>query len=203
MGRLGPSEAEKAQVPTSFRHQRGINEFSASRRPLGPSWATLGRLGCISGRRGCILGPSWALLGPSWPSWRRLGGILDGVGFFGGLCGLSGGRRAGPKPQGEFNISKNRLTFGTPVTPVINQQGAADRRRLQRITAAPCPFGCATVVKHCGQSSAKVLDHVLPRPLWKTFGEMWEGSEDKRAEKGGRRRRRRMRRPLGSLLGHS
>ena len=35
--------------------------------------------------------------------------------------------------------------FGTPDHPGLKPQGAADRQRLRRITAAPCLFGQAVV----------------------------------------------------------
>ena len=87
----------------------------------------------------------------------------------------------------------------TPCTPAINRQGAADRRRLRRITAAPCPFGSAYVAERCGQSSATLSDHVFPESVWKAFGEHVGGERGSGGEGGTRKKRRR---PLGSLLGH-
>ena len=73
---LSRRNAEKRQMPKSFKNRRAINDFSffgpswrTSWKPLGPSWrplggllghleAILGRLGCILGRLGGILGPS-------------------------------------------------------------------------------------------------------------------------------------------------
>ena len=74
------------------------------------------------------------------------------------------------------------------------------RRRLRRITAAPCPFGSAYVAERCGQSSATLSDHVFPESVWKAFGEHVGGERGSGGEGGTRKKRRR---PLGSLLGHS
>ena len=56
------------------------------------------------------------------------------------------------------------------------------RRRLRRITAAPCPFGSAYVAERCGQRPAKLSGHVFPESVWKTFGEH-VGEEEEQEEK--------------------
>ena len=53
----------------------------------------------------------------------------------------------------------------------LEPQGAADRLRLRRITAAPCPFGSAYVAERCGQRPAKLSGHVFPESVRKAFGE--------------------------------
>ena len=71
----------------------------------------------------------------------------------------------------------------------MNRQGAADRRRLRRITAAPCPFGSAYVAERCGQRNAKPSGHVFPEQVRKAFGEHvgedGEGEEREEEETGG------------------
>ena len=37
----------------------------------------------------------------------------------------------------------------------------------------PALLDVPITAKRCGQTSAKVLDHVFPQPLWTPFGEMW------------------------------
>ena len=69
---------------------------------------------------------------------------------------------------------------------MINQQGAADRRRLRRVTAAPCLLAYAYVAELWAQSLVKLSDHVFPEPLGEPFGEhVWEEEENEEKEKKG------------------
>ena len=94
-----------------------------------------------------------------------------------------------PKPKG----------FSTPGTPVMNQQGAADRRRLRRITAAPCLFGNADVAESWARAWPSYRTMSSPSRFGKPSGNMWGRMNTKRK----RKRKSRRRRLLGSLLGHS
>ena len=103
--------------------------------------------------------------------------------------GSSLGKKPKPKPKG----------FSTPGTPVMNQQGAADRRRLRRITAAPCLFGNADVAESWARAWPSYRTMSSPSRFGKPSGNMWGRMNTKRKRK---RKSRRMR-LLGSLLGHS
>ena len=57
------------------------------------------------------------------------------------------------------------------------------RRRLRRVTAAPCLFAYAYVAKSWAQSLVKLSDHVFPEPLGEPFGEsLWEEEENEENE---------------------
>ena len=60
------------------------------------------------------------------------------------------------------------------------------RRRLRRITAAPCLLAYAYVAELWAQSLVKLSDHVFPEPLRTPFGEhAWEKEEnEENVEKG-------------------
>ena len=112
--------------------------WRTSWRPLGPSWRLLGRTWRYLGPSWAVweaildhLGRSWR---PSWtileailgqrghlgghlePSWRKIWELGDGMGVLRVLwgrvipkiAGLPGGRRDGPKRQGEFFWKKNQ-----------------------------------------------------------------------------------------------
>ena len=101
--------------------------------------------------------------------------------------GSSFGKEPKPKPRGS----------STPGTPVMNQQGAADRRRLRRITAAPCPFGSAYVADSWARAWPRCRTMSSPSRFGKRSGNTWGRMNMKR------KRKSRRRRLLGSLLGHS
>ena len=142
--------------------------------PLGSSWAVLETSWANLEVSWALLGRLGGHVGTSWANLRTILAVLGTIlshleavwsrknlgdhfwAILGGLSGWPAGRAEAPggvllekepkpKPKG----------FSTPGTPVMNQQGAADRRRLRRITAAPCPFGSAYVAERCGQSSPK------------------------------------------------
>ena len=59
----------------------------------------------------------------------------------------------------------------------------ADRRRLRRITAAPCLLAYAYVAELWAQSLVKLSDHVFPELLGEPFGEhVWEEEENEENE---------------------
>ena len=60
------------------------------------------------------------------------------------------------------------------------------RRRLRRITAAPCLFWKRLCGRKLGQSLPKLSDDVFPETLWKAFGEHMgeEEEEEEDQEKG-------------------
>ena len=137
------------------------------------------------------------------PSWAGNWGIeVLGI-LHGTLAGRaeahwesSFGKEPKPKPRG----------FSTPGTPVMNQQGAADRRRLRRITAAPCLFGSADVAESWVRAWPIYRTMCSPSRLGKPSGNAW------RRKRRMRRRRRKeeeeeeeeeeQEEPFGSLLGH-
>ena len=67
----------------------------------------------------------------------------------------------------------NPKKFSTPGTPAMNRQGAADRRRLRRITAAPCPFGSASVADSWARAWPSYLASCSPSRFGKTSGNAW------------------------------
>ena len=149
-----------------------------------PSWAILAVLEAILGHLGAVLGRQLgnsALYG--WPAGRAEA-----------HWGSSFGKEPKPKP----------VKSNTPGTPVMNQQGAADRRRLRRITAAPCLFGNADVAESWARAWPSYRTMSSPSRFGKPSGNMWGRMNTKRKRKRTRKsRRRRRRRLLGSVLGHS
>ena len=67
----------------------------------------------------------------------------------------------------------NPKKSSTPGTPAMNRQGAADRRRLRRITAAPCPFGSASVADSWARAWPSYLASCSPSRFGKTSGNAW------------------------------
>ena len=62
------------------------------------------------------------------------------------------------------------------------------------------PFGSSYVAERCGQSLAKLSDHVFPESVWKAFGEhVREDREEEESKAKGEGRKRH----FGSLLGRS
>ena len=163
-----------------------VSEASWERwRPLGPSWSHLGRLGghlgSLGGELGGHLGPTW----PSWrPSWSRLGQEIGELRSFAVVSGPSGwpagraeahwgvllGKEPKPKPK----------KSSTPGTPVINQQGAADRRRLRRVTAAPCLFGNAYVAESWARAWPSYRTMCSPNRFGKPSGNTWRRTGKRR-----------------------
>ena len=169
---------------------------------LRPAWAVFGSLEAILavletsssrlgshlghlGRLGGVLEASWR---PSWPSWIGKGidqGIFEiDPGILGhwptDFPGISGGRRDGPKTTRSFKRTKNHLTSYTPCTPVINQQGAADRRRLRRVTAAPCLFGNAYVAESWAKAWPSYRTMCSPNRFGKPSGTTWRRTGKRR-----------------------
>ena len=115
-------------------------------RSWRPSWTILEAILGQRGHLGGHLEPSWRIfwelgdvLGVLWVVWGREIGELrswavleDPSGWPAGRAEAPGGVLLGKEPKPKAKGSS------TPGTPVMNQQGAADRRRLRRITAAPC-----------------------------------------------------------------
>ena len=129
------------------------------------------------------LGATKALTDAFWDPFR----VAGGTGRSG--RGSSFGKDPKPTPRGS----------STPGTPVMNQQGAADRRRLRRITAAPCLFGNADVAESWARAWPSYRTMSSPSRFGKPSGNMWGRMNTKRK----RKRKSRRRRLLGSLLGHS
>ena len=138
-----------------------------------------------------------AVLEASWrPSWSVLGRKLGNGSPFGWPAGRA------EAPGGvllEKNQHPNRKKSSAPGTPAMNQQGAADRRRLRRITAAPCLFGNADVAESWARAWPSYRTMSSPSRFGKPSGNMWGRMNTKRK----RKRKSRRRRLLGSLLGHS
>ena len=132
------------------------------------------------------------------PSWAGNWGIER----FEVLYGWPAGRAEAP---GGVLLEKepkpNPKKFSTPGTPAMNRQGAADRRRLRRITAAPCPFGSAYVADSWARAWPRCRTMSSPSRFGKRSGNTWGRMNMKRKRK--RKRKSRRRRLLGSLLGHS
>ena len=61
----------------------------------------------------------------------------------------------------------------------LEPQGAADRLRLRRITAAPCPFGSASVADSWARAWPSYLASCSPSRFGKTSGNAW-GSKKRR-----------------------
>ena len=79
-----------------------LGALEASWAVLEASWNNLSRLGGHLGNLGGHLGRLGGHLGPSW---SHLGGFFPEVSS---LAILTGGRRVGPKPTGEFFWKKNQ-----------------------------------------------------------------------------------------------
>ena len=105
----------------------------------------------------------------------RLGGLFGHVEV---LCGSFRVASAlGRSPRGgSVGKEPKPKTVGssTPGTPVINQQGAADRRRLRRITAAPCLFGSAYVAERWARACPNYRTMCSPSRCGKPSGNTWE-----------------------------
>ena len=112
------------------------------------------------------------------------------AGRAGGHWGSSFGKEPKPKPRGS----------STPGTPVMNQQGAADRRRLRRITAAPCLFGNADVAESWARAWPSYRTMSSPSRFGKLSGNTWGRMNMNRKRK--RKRKSRRMRVVRSLLGH-
>ena len=130
--------------------------LEASWGPLGPSWDVLVASWSDLEASRTLLGRLGGHLGPSWANFQAILAVLEailepsgaGKTFATTSCApfrVAGG--TGRSPRGNsFRKEPKPKSEGssTPGTPVMNQQGAADRRRLRRITAAPCLFGRAS-----------------------------------------------------------
>ena len=104
--------------------------------------------------------------------------------------GSSFGKEPKPKTRGP----------STPGTPVMNQHGAADRRRLRRITAAPCLFGNADVAESWARAWPSYRTMSSPSRFGKLSGNTWGRMNMNRKRKMMRKSRRM--RVVRSLLGH-
>ena len=144
------------------------------------------RLGSHLGRLGGVLEASWS---PSWPSWIGKGIDLGIFGIDPGSCfrTLSSFPRPSGWPAGRAEdhqeLLKNQklhLTSNTPCTPVINQQGAADRRRLRRVTAAPCLFGNAYVAESWARAWPSYRTMCSPNRFGKPSGNTWRRTGKRR-----------------------
>ena len=159
---------------------------------LKPAWAVLGSLEAPWMHVGTILAVLVA-------SWRHLGGHLGRLGpgkaLTQGFLGLTRGfgvidRRifqifrvaggTGRRPLGAFITTKNHMTSNTPCSPVINQQGAADRRRLRRVTAAPCLFGNAYVAESWARAWPSYRTMCSPNRFGKPSGNTWRRTGKRR-----------------------
>jgi len=79
------------------------------------------------------------------------------------------------------------VTFEDCADSSYQQFGGANghiyRRRLRRVTAAPCLLAYAYVAELWAQSLVKLSDHVFPQPLGEPFGEhVWEEEENEENE---------------------
>ena len=142
--------------------------LEASWANLEVSWTLLGRLG---GRLGpscadleAILAVLEAILGRlAWEDRRPVdltGPYSVSAGWAEADWGVLLEKEPKQKPE----------TSSTPCTPVARPQGAADRRRLRRITAAPCLLELA-VSQMSSHSVGTLLDGVFPQASWKPSGE--------------------------------
>ena len=103
------------------------------------------------------------------------------------------------KPLGESKRIFQPPGIQHAVHPCGKPQGAADLRRLRRITAAPCLFGNADVAESWARAWPSYRTMSSPSRFGKPSGNMWGRMNTKRK----RKRKSRRRRLLGSLLGHS
>ena len=177
-----------------------VSEASWERwRSFGPSWrhleAILGRLGAILAVLGANLEAILGHLANLEAILSRLGGLFVDVVLVCAAFRVAGGTGRSPRGSSFGKEPKPKpKNSSTPGTPVINQQGAADRRRLRRVTAAPCLLAYAYVAELWAQRLVKLSDHAFPEPLGEPFGEhVWEEEENEENEEEA---------VFGSILGH-
>ena len=139
--------------------------------------------------------PSWAILAPSGagkPLATTSGRVFR---VAGGTC---------RSPLGELfwkrTKTKNRKRLARQAPLLMNQQGAADRRRLRRITAAPCLFGNADVAESWARAWPSYRTMSSPSRFGKLSGNTWGRMNMNRKRK--RKRKSRRMRVVRSLLGH-
>ena len=168
---------------------------------MGASWAVLACLGGLLGGLGGILDPLWTSSRLSWTLLGELGShlaLLEAIlsrhrGFVADVEVVCAAFRVagalGRSPMGSFfgkEPKPNRKKFSTPGTPVINQQGAADRRRLRRITAAPCLFGKRLCGQTVGPRTAQAIRLcLLPAALEALRGTLGGGRQGRSGGGGG------------------
>ena len=138
---------------------------------LGPSWRHLKAILAVLEAILAVLEASWR------PSWSRLGqeiGELRSLAIPAGRAEAHWGGLLGKEPKPKPKKSS------TPGTPVINQQGAADRRRLRRVTAAPCLFGNAYVAESWARAWPSYRTMCSPNRFGKPSGNTWRRTGKRR-----------------------
>ena len=118
------------------------------------------------------LGAILAVLEASWrPSWAILA-VLEAIWATGDLFSgwLAGWAEA---PLGSFWKGIDCLENSARQAPLRKRQGAADRRRLRRITAAPCLLERASVAQSLGFLEASRGFLGVPWAVLGRFGEVW------------------------------
>ena len=157
--------SSRGHLEPSWRHLGAILGHLGAM--LGHLGTIVGHLGTILDRLGSILGPSWRRLGAiltvleaSWrPSWAILAILEAGCVDFARDSGWPA--ESAEAPLGFFWKGQidRRLENSARQAPLRRLQGAADRRRLRRITAAPCLLERAV-----SQMSSHIVGTCSPRP---------------------------------------